>query len=342
MFRHKKFVKYRTFLRAYNEDSQLFFEGSEKKAEILIDANNINLLTDVDNSFWAKLVNCCHAQILSAIENPHCKAFVLSESSLFVWQDRFLILTCGETHLINSVEYFIAHYGQEIIAHIIYQRKNEYFAQAQPSCFGDDIKVLANFVDGKAYRFGELDSHHTYMFHQTNDFKADANDKTYELLAYQISKKASEMLTQKHLSKEAVRRFLCIDELLPEFTIDDFVFDPYGYSMNAIKGKDYFTIHVTPQENSSYVSFESSLNLVELAPKIVDILKPASFDLLSFNEANFETLCSNNIPNDYVSNVLASTLLDNNYLVHFANFILPQTQFTSPIELDISGENHAL
>lgn len=324
------------------EDNQLFFEGSEKKAEILIDANNINLLTDVDNAFWAEMVNCCHAQILSSIENPYCKAFVLSESSLFVWQDRLLILTCGETHLINSVEYFITRYGKELIKHVIYQRKNEYFAQAQPSCFGDDIKVLTEFVDGKAYRFGELDSHHTYLFHQANDFKADANDKTYELLAYQISKHASAQLTQTHLSKEEIRKFLCLDELLPEFTIDDFVFKPYGYSMNAINGKEYLTIHVTPQENSSYISFESSLNLIELAPKILDILKPASFDLLSFNETHFDSMCRDNIPSDYVSNVLASKLLDNNYLLHFANFILPQTQFTGPIELDISGENHAL
>lgn len=324
------------------EDSLLFFEGSEKKAEIIVNANSINLLTDIDNSFWTELVNCCHAQILSSIENQYCKAFVLSESSLFIWQDRFLILTCGETHLINSVEYFITHYGNKLIEHIIYQRKNEYFAQAQPSCFGDDIKVLSKFIDGKAYRFGELDSHHTYIFHQANSFKAKSNDKTYELLAYQISKKASEQLTQPHLSKEDIRNFLCLDELLPEFAIDDFVFKPYGYSMNAIRDKDYVTIHVTPQENSSYISFESSLNLIELAPKIINILEPTSFDLLTFNEPQFDMLCQSHVPNEYVSNVLASKMLDNDYHLHFANFIQPQTQFTCPIELDISGENHAL
>lgn len=329
-------------MRTFNEDYQLFFEGSEKKAEIIINANRINLLTDIDNAFWTELVSCCHAQILSSIENPYCKTFVLSESSLFIWQDRFLILTCGETHLINSVEYFITHFGHELIEHITYQRKNEYFAQAQPSCFGDDIKVLAKFIDGKAYRFGELDSHHTFIFHQANNFKAKSSDKTYELMAYQISKQASEQLTQKHLSKEDIRHFLCLDELLPEFAIDDFVFKPYGYSMNAIKGKDYFTIHVTPQENSSYVSFESSLNLIKLAPTILNILQPASFDLLTLNEPNFDFLCKSHVPSAYVSNVLASKMLDNNYHLHFANFIRPQTQFSCPIELDISGENHAL
>ncbi|MFD2165888.1 adenosylmethionine decarboxylase [Thalassotalea euphylliae] len=320
----------------------MFFEGSEKKAEILVDANKINLLTDIDNAFWSKLVECCHAQILSSIENQHCKAFLLSESSLFVWQDRFLILTCGETHLVNSVEYFLANQGSDLVEHVIYQRKNEYFAQAQPSCFGDDIKVLTKFVEGKAYRFGELDGHHTYIFHQDNHFKAVETDKTYELLAYQISATASEHLTQPNLSSADIRDFLCIEALLPDFIIDDYVFEPYGYSLNAIRGHEYLTIHVTPQADSSYISFESNMNLVKLAPKILAVLQPASFDLLSFNEQDFAEQAIAHIPEQYVSNALVNSTLSNDYIVHFANFIQPKQAYKTPVELDISGENHAL
>ena len=118
----------------------MFFEGSEKKAEIFVDVNQLNFLTDLDNTFWSSFVDSCHARILSSIENKHCKAFLLSESSLFVWQDRLLILTCGVTQLIKSIEFFIEKLGKETIKQITYQRKNEYFSQAQPSCFGDDIK----------------------------------------------------------------------------------------------------------------------------------------------------------------------------------------------------------
>ncbi|REL26332.1 adenosylmethionine decarboxylase [Thalassotalea euphylliae] len=320
----------------------MFFEGSEKKAEILVNPNTLNLLTDIDNEFWAALVNCCHAQILSSIENEHCKAFLLSESSLFVWHDRMLILTCGVTQLINSVDYFVKHQGKDAITHLIYQRKNEYFAQAQPSCFGDDIKLLASHFPGKAYRFGEMDSHHNYVFHLDNDFVADKSDKTYELLAYQISEQASQHLTQPNLSAEEIRAYLKIDELLPGFTIDDFVFEPYGYSLNAIKDREYLTIHVTPQADSSYISFESNLNLVALAPQILAVLAPASFDLMSFNEADFAEQIHAAIPSQYVSKSLVSKTLTNGYLVNFANFILPSEQFSAPIELDISGENHAL
>ncbi|MEW6992053.1 adenosylmethionine decarboxylase [Colwelliaceae bacterium 6441] len=320
----------------------MFFEGSEKKTEILIDADQLSLLNDINDEFWAALVNCSQAKILSSISNEHCKAFLLSESSLFVWHDRILMLTCGETQLVNAVEYFIQEIGSAVIKHLTYQRKNEYFANAQPSCFGDDIKLISQYLPGKAYRFGEMDNHHNYVFHLDNDFVADADDITYELLAYQISEQASLHLTQENLTNQEIRDFLRLDRLLPNFIIDDFVFSPYGYSLNAIYQQHYLTIHVTPQMDSSYISFESNIDLLELAPTLIDILAPKSFDLMSFNEQAFEAKVAQYIPPQYVSKSKVSKQLDNGYLVHFSNYVLPQTTFIEPIELDISGENHAL
>ena len=320
----------------------MFFEGSEKKAEILIDTKKLSLLDDISDEFWSALVNCSQAKILSSIRNNYCKAFLLSESSLFVWQDRLLILTCGETQLVKAVEYFIQHLGSDVIKHLTYQRKNEYFANAQPSCFGDDIKLIHHYLPGKAYRFGEMDSHHNYVFHIENDFVATADDITYEFLAYQISEKASQHLTQPNLTKADIREFLRIDSLLPNFIIDDFVFSPYGYSLNAIHDQHYLTIHVTPQMDSSYISFESNLDLLALAPTLIDILAPKSFDLMSFNAQNFNAKLAQYIPKQYVSKSRVSTQLDNGYIVNFANYILPHTTFIEPIELDVLGDNHAL
>ncbi len=325
-----------------HEDVSLFFEGSEKKAEIIIDDQQLSLLTDIDDEFWSSFVHQSNAQILSTIKNDQCKAFLLSESSLFVWHDRILALTCGVTQLINSVEFFIENLGMHVIKQVSYQRKNEYFSQAQPSCFGDDIKRLSKHMAGKAYRFGEMDSHHNYVFHMDNDFQAASDDTTYEFLAYQISKEASDHLTQTHLSAEQIRTFLCIDEILPDFIIDDFVFEPYGYSLNAIKGEDYLTIHVTPQADSSYISFESNIDLLAIAPTLLAILSPASFDLMSFNEPHFEQKLLATMPSSYLAKSLVSKKLSNGYLVNFANYILPRTTFSEPIELDVLGENHAL
>lgn len=320
----------------------MFFEGSEKKAEIIINDDNFSLLTDINDEFWQAFVGCCNAKILSTISNKYCKAFLLSESSLFVWQDRLLILTCGVTTLVNSIEYFLQNINSGLIKQVIYQRKNEYFAHAQLSCFGDDTKVLSKHFDGKAYRFGEMDSHHNYIFHQNNDYKAAKEDKSYGFLAYQISQKASKVLMSAELSNQNIRDFFQINNLLPDFLIDDFVFSPYGYSLNAIKGDRYLTIHVTPQTLSSYVSVESNLNLIDLTPQFLAILQPASFDLLSLNEYDFEVKVPATISNEYTTKALVKKQLSNDYFVCFASFIKPQEYFTEPVSLDLSGGSHAL
>ncbi|WP_440877192.1 adenosylmethionine decarboxylase [Thalassotalea sp. PLHSN55] len=320
----------------------MFFEGSEKKVEVLVHNDNFSLLTDINDEFWAELVNCCHAKILSSISNEQCKAFLLSESSLFVWHSSFLILTCGETNLVNSVEYFIQQLGVDKIKHLTYQRKNEYFSHAQPSCFGDDIKQLSQYIDGTAMRFGAMDSHHNFVFHQNNGFQASAEDKTYEIFAYQISEQASKHLTREGVNSADIRQFLRLEELVPGFQIDDFTFEPYGYSVNAILAGKYLTIHVTPQADSSYVSFASNLNLIELLPIILAVLKPASLDVLSNNELEFEALTKANIPSNYISQSLVQQSLTTGSVINFANYILPKQHFSQAVILDVNANNHAL
>jgi S-adenosylmethionine decarboxylase len=320
----------------------LIFEGAEKKAEIQVDSEKLSLLNDIPNEYWHDLVHKCEAKILSSIENKYCKAFLLSESSLFVWNDRFLILTCGETKLINSIEFFIQTYGVAVLKQVTYQRKNEYFSHAQPSCFGDDLKILAKYVDGQAYRFGALDGHHNYIFHYENDFEADQQDKTYELLAYQISERASKLLSTEGLSKLQIRTLFNFDQLIPEFVIDDFVFDPYGYSLNAIKDDKYLTIHVTPQESSSYVSFESNIDLISLTPQIMKVLEPESFDILTYNEFDYVEKVNQFIPSEYQATCKIQQTLTNGYEVKFSNYLKPSAEFTSPAKININGDNHAL
>ena len=47
-----------------------------------------------------------------------------------------------------------------------------------------------------------------------------------------------------------------IGALLPGAAIDDYVFEPCGYSMNGVDGAAFTTIHVTPEEGFSYASVE--------------------------------------------------------------------------------------
>ena len=320
----------------------MFFEGSEKKAEIIIDATQISLIADLEENFWQALVQCCNAKILSTIENKDCKAFLLSESSLFVWHDRLLIITCGNTRLVHSVEYFIQQVGMSKIQQITYQRKNEYFAHAQLSSFGDDIALLGQYVKGQSFRFGELDGHHNYIFNQDTNFNLHQEDKSYELIAYQICQKASDKLTTLGLAANEIREFLQLDRLLAGYILDDFVFEPFGYSINAIKGMHYLTIHITPQASSSYVSIQANINLIALAPDFLRILAPKSIDLLSVNETDFSELTRQYLPQEYISKSLFQQHLSNNDLVSFANYILPQTVFNQAELLDVDDVSHTL
>jgi S-adenosylmethionine decarboxylase len=302
----------------------------------------MSLLDDLNDDFWSKLVNCCNAKIISVVSNDHCKAFLLSESSLFVWHDRFVILTCGITQLVKSVEYFVQHFDHEILEHVSYQRKNEYFSHAQPSCFGDDVAVLSRYLTGKAYRFGELDSHHNYIFHQENTYKIQRHEKTYGFLAYQMGEKASSILTREGLSATEIRCFLQLEQLFPNFTFDDHVFKPYGYSINGIHENNYLTIHITPQVSSSYISIESNINLIKLAPIFLAVLAPQSFDLLGFNEYDFTQLLADFVPNAYVSKSRIKETLSNEHHVCFANYILPQQMFSSATVFDPNKVDHGL
>ena len=258
----------------------MIFEGSEKKLEVIFD-DKLNLLK-VENSVWESLVEKANATILSSTENEYIKAFLLSESSLFVWKNKILLITCGQTSLICTVDEICKQFKKENIELLIYQRKNEYFSHLQPSSFFDDIKKLNQMFDGVAYRFGEMDEHHHFIFHTTSNYMPESTDHTKEFLLYGLGKEVSRTLTNTELSASEIRSFLNFDLILEDFLIDDFKFDPYGYSINAIKEDKYFTVHITPQEDSSYISFETNIKLEKYIKGLVETLKPSSFDFLSF------------------------------------------------------------
>ena len=71
-----------------------------------------------------------------------------------------------------------------------------------------------------------------------------------------------------------------IDSLCPGALFDPRAFEPCGYSMNAILYKSYCTMHITPEEGSSYASFETNQKLASytsLINNVVRTFKPKRF-----------------------------------------------------------------
>ena len=74
-----------------------------------------------------------------------------------------------------------------------------------------------------------------------------------------------------------------IRTLVPDAVIDDYVFEPCGYSMNGQEGSTFSTVHITPEAGFSYASFEiscfeaGSVNVQEIVTKLATIFRPGEF-----------------------------------------------------------------
>lgn len=83
-----------------------------------------------------------------------------------------------------------------------------------------------------------------------------------------------------------VTRASGIDTLLPGSQIQEFCFDPCGYSMNGLLYDSYWTIHITPESHCSYASFETNIRMKNYQP-LVKAARTVATALLGFR-----SLCS--------------------------------------------------
>ena len=70
------------------------FEGPEKKLEILLAPRHPGLREAAEEQ-WHRVAAASGASVISTLTGDALNAYLLSESSLFVWDDRILMITCG-------------------------------------------------------------------------------------------------------------------------------------------------------------------------------------------------------------------------------------------------------
>ena len=76
-----------------------------------------------------------------------------------------------------------------------------------------------------------------------------------------------------------------IDSLLPGSKIQEFCFEPCGYSMNGLLYDAYWTIHITPESSCSYASFETNIrmnNYDSLIRAVLSIFRPQRYTMTLF------------------------------------------------------------
>ena len=110
------------------------------------------------------------------------------------------------------------------------------------------------------------------------------DDYTIELLMYALGEEATRIFLQP--TAETIHAFFAQGRLFSLFEIDEFIFEPFGYSVNGVREDLYFTIHVTPQKECSYASFETNLETYHarsLIQELITMFAPQSFDIVIFH-----------------------------------------------------------
>ena len=111
-----------------------------------------------------KILETVKCEIISMSKNGQVDAYVLSESSMFVSQRRFILKTCGTTTPLECISDLVSmakqYTGFDTIEDIFYSRKNFERPELQLKphrSFEQEVALLDEmFADGAAYCLGTL------------------------------------------------------------------------------------------------------------------------------------------------------------------------------------------
>jgi S-adenosylmethionine decarboxylase len=256
------------------------FEGPEKKIEIIL-KDPLSHLRDNAAGKWDRVVNASQARVISSMKGRSLDAYLLSESSLFVWDDRILMITCGRTNLINALPEILTFLPSERVGLVFYERKNHLFPERQPSDFSMDVANLEQFFPGKSYRLGPANQDHVNVFYSSHDVIDPGNDATLQVLMHDVDTASRGWRHSNGMHESSGKA--AMDYLFDDLRTDSHFFKPEGVSINGIGGTVYATVHVTPGQKHSYASFETntlSRGYDELISHTVAFFSPQRFSVM--------------------------------------------------------------
>lgn len=304
-----------------------------------VDRGNADGLRSLSRQQLDTLCTKAKCTILSKISNTYMDAYVLSESSLFVYKHRYIMKTCGTTTLLRCLGTLLE-YADALdmeVDWVGYSRKNLLFPNAQlwpHSNFGEEIRYMDTHGDlqdrlrGSGYILGPITGDHWFVYvadSQKNSMAAKlavcanpaehtprslvhssmstsalnslpSTERTLNLMMFDMAPEVAAIFFQSNTpSGKEMTTKSGISGLCPGATIDETSFTPCGYSMNAILHDSYFTIHITPEQQCSYVSFETNTSLRNYSPmvrNVLNVFRPKRFVLTFFGDE----AAINNIP----------------------------------------------
>mmetsp|Transcript_11366 Transcript_11366/g.13015 ORF Transcript_11366/g.13015 Transcript_11366/m.13015 type:complete len:368 (+) Transcript_11366:281-1384(+) len=285
------------------------FEGPEKILEVdfVPGKGPENGLRALERSTWDNILDLAKAQILSVKRNEYFDAYVLSESSLFVYAHKAFLKTCGTTTLLRCLPLLLeeAEKVDMQMEWIGYSRKDYMFPSDQvfPHCsFEQEVAYTkachgphGKQLTGGAYLLGDLTADHWYVYVADYCERScqDSLDRNVNIMMYDLDPKVRQYFYRNsQLSKDEdvlrARKQSGIEDLIPNADIDDAMFEPCGYSMNALEGEAFHTIHITPEDECCYASYETNLRTKsydQLLQNVLRTFKPKRFTVTFFADA---------------------------------------------------------
>ncbi|SCU87316.1 LAME_0D09604g1_1 [Lachancea meyersii CBS 8951] len=193
-----------------NLDSTDAFEGPEKLLEIWFykSARSVpdqnKTLRSIEFSTWVRLLELVKCQVLSMKQTDKMNAFLLSESSLFVFDHKLTLKTCGTTTTLSCLEELFRtvrdHLGWNFCLQgkvnpykVFYSRRCFMFPKKQQGIhrnWDDETQFLDKFFsNGKSYlvgRLGQASHWNLYVTETSRETsvggKDDDDDETLEML----------------------------------------------------------------------------------------------------------------------------------------------------------------
>ncbi len=265
----------------------MFYEGTEKRLEITVKEKD---LLQFPESFWERMLAQAETVILSKIKNQHICAYLLSESSLFIWQNRLLLITCGNTHLVKAAQFFQKRIAKEKIQSLLFHRHQAVQPELQKTTFSQDSILLNADLQGTTQHWRGQYQGDLFFFGKLAE---DALNKKTILMLHGLSSTFARRLEAGAACTREIAATLAVQQFFPQLHIDQFTFNPKGYSLNAICAAHYLTIHITPETLSTYLSLESSLDAQLIAPYIEHLralFSPQKSQVMSFRRGNKDKL----------------------------------------------------
>lgn len=301
--------------------SAIGFEGYEKRLEITFFEPGLFAdperkgLRALSRSQLDEILKPAECTIVASLSNAEVDSYVLSESSLFVHPYKIMIKTCGTTKLLLSIPSILslANTLSLSVRAVRYTRGSFIFPSAQTfphRSFSEEVTLLDGYFGklgggSRAYVMGSITRSQNWHVYSACAEAVDASESIYtlEMCMTGLGKNHASVFFKTPSSSAAEMTIKSgIRQILPHSDINDFEFDPCGYSMNAIEGSAISTIHVTPEDGFSYASFEAAgynpetVNLKALIERVLDCFGPAEFSIAihgSGESDKFEWDCRN-------------------------------------------------